>query len=352
MNNRLEEIKKILPDNDNGDITEKDMRDAFSLTFEAIGDKLGVGDLPTNIGFVDEGTKQGNVHTKEQIKELLENSGKNIGNTDLIVPAGTVRELDVTGARLKLKGLENKSTDPSVNLKLKADAQGNVYVSDQADVTFNFPQNITTTHNVIKLGEMTSSVQYNDELQTILNDIKAGNLTPIDFNDCVFNKSESNISKIVNGNEVILNERDEINNKLLGEKTVEIYPNITFPADKDWVIDLNTNIISANYDGLVIGMFEKNTDNIFAGFKGGYFSLNNLGDGWYPSHIKRLFIIKIKQIIYCISLAIEQPSTSTVFQYPSPEVISEYHFKILLNRVNNSNQRLVRVSNLKYKIYP
>ncbi|MEJ8597079.1 hypothetical protein JSO62_00005, partial [Riemerella anatipestifer] len=36
--NRLEEIHGLLPDNDNAEISEKDLRDSFSKTFEEIKD--------------------------------------------------------------------------------------------------------------------------------------------------------------------------------------------------------------------------------------------------------------------------------------------------------------------------
>ena len=75
---------------------------------------LGVGELPSNIATIDEGSKQGNTYTKTKVDELLRgsiSSGKNIGNADLQVPAGSVRTLNVEGAKFQISGLANKKTD-------------------------------------------------------------------------------------------------------------------------------------------------------------------------------------------------------------------------------------------------
>lgn len=85
---------------------------------------LGVGELPSNIATIDEGTKQGNTYTKAKVDELLENSGKNISNTDLQIPAGTVRTLDVTGAKFQIKGKANANNDTSFNRRPVENANG------------------------------------------------------------------------------------------------------------------------------------------------------------------------------------------------------------------------------------
>ena len=76
-------------------------------------------ELPTNIATIDEGTKQGNTYPKEKVDELLSGStggdGKNLANADLQIPAGTVRTLDVTGAKFNIKGLNNKTRDNAFN---------------------------------------------------------------------------------------------------------------------------------------------------------------------------------------------------------------------------------------------
>ena len=90
---------------------------------------LGVGELPSNIATIDEGTKQGNTYTKEKVDELLSGSagggnGKNLANADLQIPAGTVRTLDVTGAKFQIKGKANANNDTSFNRRPVENANG------------------------------------------------------------------------------------------------------------------------------------------------------------------------------------------------------------------------------------
>ena len=85
---------------------------------------LGVGELPSNIATIDEGEKVGNTYTKTKVDELLENSGKNISNADLQIPAGTVRTLDVTGAKFQIKGKANANNDTSFNRRPVENANG------------------------------------------------------------------------------------------------------------------------------------------------------------------------------------------------------------------------------------
>lgn len=81
MNNRLEEIKKLLPDNDNGEITEKNMRDAFAMTFDEIDEKI---DKPT-----EEGTTATHPYVfgldrkNNPVKLPAGDLGKNFSNTNL-----------------------------------------------------------------------------------------------------------------------------------------------------------------------------------------------------------------------------------------------------------------------------
>ncbi|MEJ8606288.1 hypothetical protein JSO56_05045 [Riemerella anatipestifer] len=50
---------------------------------DSLANKADASQIPSNIATVDSGDVEGNVHTKEQIAELLENSGKNMANADL-----------------------------------------------------------------------------------------------------------------------------------------------------------------------------------------------------------------------------------------------------------------------------
>ncbi len=85
---------------------------------------LGVGDLPSNIATIDEGTKQGSVYTKTKVDKLLENSGKNLSNADLKISEGEVRILDITGAKFQIKGKANANNDASFNRRPVENANG------------------------------------------------------------------------------------------------------------------------------------------------------------------------------------------------------------------------------------
>ena len=129
--------------------------DSSNLTDEHIlawKKALGVGELPSNIATIDEGNKQGNTYTKTKIDELLENSGKNIANTDLVIPAGVVRTLNVEGAKLQISGLANKKLDASFNNKIVVNGRGELAISDNVEYTMNVPSNISLNLNVNYTG--------------------------------------------------------------------------------------------------------------------------------------------------------------------------------------------------------
>ena len=127
-------IKALYPDGNGKQSTSPSTTSSLnidSLTPEHITkwkEKLGVGELPTNIATIDEGAKQGNTYTKEKVDELLSGSaggnGKNLANADLQIPAGTVRTLDVTGAKFQIKGKANANNDTSFNRRPVENANG------------------------------------------------------------------------------------------------------------------------------------------------------------------------------------------------------------------------------------
>ena len=92
---------------------------------------LGVGELPSNIATIDEGNKQGNTYTKTKVNELLENSGKNLANSDLKISEGEARILDITGASLKFKGLPAVQGDASYRFRLKMKADGTLGIVEE-----------------------------------------------------------------------------------------------------------------------------------------------------------------------------------------------------------------------------
>ena len=139
---------------------------------------LGVGELPTNIATIDEGNKQGNTYTKEKVNELLENSGKNLANADLQIPAGTVRTLNVTGAKLGIQGLENKSSDKAFNSRVVMNKFGHIAINDNPEIITNFTVpdriNLNVTENFANVT-FNKKPNYSQDIIDALNFIKTIN---------------------------------------------------------------------------------------------------------------------------------------------------------------------------------
>lgn len=91
---------------------------------------LGVGEVPDNIAKIDTDSEQGNVYDKEQIEELLENSGKNIANADLTTTGTrTFTQAhnythNTAGYFYYLTGLPDKSADTTFDRMRVQDAHG------------------------------------------------------------------------------------------------------------------------------------------------------------------------------------------------------------------------------------
>ncbi len=108
-------------------VEAKANKDATGLSDDNVAkwkEALGVGEVPDNMATIDKDGVLGNVHTKEQITELLESSGTNLGNSDLKVPEGEDRELDLTGVDFRFKGVQSAQGDASFNKRPKFKSDG------------------------------------------------------------------------------------------------------------------------------------------------------------------------------------------------------------------------------------
>ena len=146
---------------------------------------LGVGELPSNIATIDEGNKQGNTYTKEKVDELLSGSAggdsKNLANADLQIPAGTVRTLDVTGAKFNIKGLNNKTRDKAFNRRLMVNESGEISYNNESDINIAFPTDFkaSLTVNHIYPTNIPERPAFAEDLQRVLSKHKNYDLTPI-----------------------------------------------------------------------------------------------------------------------------------------------------------------------------
>ena len=275
-----EEIDQILSEDleakaDRAEVSTKANADASQLTAENITkwkEALGVGELPSNIATIDEGTKQGSVYTKTKVDELLGNSGKNIGNADLQVPAGTVRTLNVEGAKFHISGLANKKTDASFSNKLVVNNRGELAVSDNVEYTMNVPSNLSLNLNVNYTGLTATPpnpTQLEEKVRNLIERLKDVEYIPLlgsnwqeNFRDNKISIRESEYINEVSENgwvnlKVVENGNPQQTGALIAKRTADV----ELPTNKDWLIRFDINSI---YRGWRLGIGE--LDSISFGF--------------------------------------------------------------------------------------
>lgn len=260
--------------------------DTSNLTNEYVlawKEKLGVGELPTNLATIDEGTKQGSVYTKTKVDELLENSGKNIANTDLQIPAGTVRTLNVEGAKFQISGLVNKKTDASFSRRLKTNERGEIGYTDEADVIVNIPErfastgsiaNTTITVNHIFPNAIPERPNFAEEIQKIMAKYSTYDFTPIvGSNYTLWTKDNlgTDVNTISTNGEVVLKGINEWNS-VSGQIVLKGKANVVLPADKDWILKINTQKMRVRRArNLLFGVCRANEDTVqYGGAISGY----------------------------------------------------------------------------------
>lgn len=253
---QIEELETTLQNKaDAEQLQHKANTDASGLNEEHViswKKALGVGELPTNIATIDEGEKTGNVHTKEQVAELLKNSGKNLGNSDLVIPTGEVRTLDTTGAKLLVKGLENKKNEAGFKYRLKANERGELGVSDEVDISVNIPDNITITGdssptnivvNHIYPKDISAKIEYLEQIKNIMKVYKNYDFIPItDWN--LETKDNLNIDTNKVENDIIYIDNNKNNESWRSNNAnpnIYIYSNTILPNDKDWILKISGN---------------------------------------------------------------------------------------------------------------
>ena len=271
---------------DTDQLKNKANLDSSNLTNEHVlawKKALGVGELPSNIATIDEGIKQGNTYTKTKIDELLENSGKNIANTDLVIPAGVVRTLNVEGAKFQISGLANKKTDASFSRRLKTNERGEIGYSDEADVIVNIPErfastgsiaNTTITVNHIFPNAIPERPNFAEEIQKIMAKYQTYDFIPIvGSNYTLWTKDNlgTNVNTISTNGEVVLKGINEWNS-FGGQIVLKGKANIILPADKDWILKINTQKIRVNASrNLLFGICRANEEVVqYGGAVSGY----------------------------------------------------------------------------------
>ena len=342
-------------------LANKANADASGLTQEqksAWKEALSVREVPANIALVDKLDKEGNVYSKEQVTELLDNLDKNIGNSDLQVPAGTVRTLNVTGAKFQVQGLENKKTDASFNKKIKINDAGEMAYSDEADITLNIPENFTGQPSV---GSMTITVNHTypnqiperpafaDELKNIMAEYNNIIFTPINQGDLVIKTKENkglSTNKTYTDGSFYLNGSDSAFNPYVEtEEVVNITaPGVLLPNDKNWILKISGNIKDILHGG-----------NIFAGVcrgietpvthgisTGQYTSINFIGkkDLRIGDESRDNFLCLIVKTGGVITTIVYQGGKSLFFSLNAFTELGNYTPKISLRKASNISARM------------
>ena len=130
--------------------------------------------------------------------------GKNLENTDLQIPAGVVRTLDVTGAKFGIQGLENKANDNSFNLQLITNSRGDFGVAPY--VKYQFMAS-SITINQIAPNNVQPRPTFAEDVERVLRDFKTYQMEELtDFttegnlkrSNIVFNSSKDFVISITN----------------------------------------------------------------------------------------------------------------------------------------------------------
>ena len=269
-------------------LAEKVNANAEGLTPEHITkwkEKLGVGELPSNIATIDEGAKQGNTYTKEKVDELLSGSaggnGKNLANADLQIPAGTVRTLDVTGAKFQIRGLKDKEADSSFNKRVVLNENGEFALKDSADIKVIIPENTTVNINHQYPNAVPSNIPEGVErIREFIKNLKTAQfnkLTEEDFSINIDETLKNNFRKKGNGIQYL--EKSPLPNNSPYVKASQIMGGVSavsiraFPTNKKWCLKVpveNTITIWKEHQGKnQIGLVRNHHDDTGLSFLSG-----------------------------------------------------------------------------------
>ena len=342
-------------------LANKANADATGLTDEqksAWKEALSVREVPANIALVDKLDKEGNVYSKEQVTELLDNLDKNIGNSDLEVPAGTVRTLNVTGAKLQIQGLENKKQDASFNKKIKINDAGEMAYSDEADITLNIPENFTGQPSV---GSMTITVNHTypnqiperpafaDELKNIMAEYNNIVFTPINQGDWVIktkdNKGISTNRTYTDGSFFLNGNDPEFNPYAATEEVANItVPGVLLPNDKNWILKVSGSITDVLHGGgILAGVCRGEDSPVTHGISTGqYTSINIIGNKalGISDDSRNNFLCLIVKTGGVITTMVYQNGKSAFLSLNAFTELGNYTPKISLRKGSNISARM------------
>jgi len=272
--------------------------------------------LPDNIATIDKNGEVGNAYAKatETItntdanykyvvitndaggtkKMQVTGLGKNISNSDLQVPVGTIRTLNVEGAVFQIQGLKNKKLDASFNKKIKVNDAGQMAYSDEADITLNIPEKFTgqpsvgstiITVNHTYPNQIPERPAFADELKNIMAEYKNIVFTPINQGDLVIktkeNKGLGTNKTYTDGSFFLSGSDPEFNPYTATEEVVNITTlSALLPNDKNWILKISGSITDERDGGNVfVGVCRGEDSPVTHGISTGqYSSINIIGN--------------------------------------------------------------------------
>ena len=362
------------------DLDLKPNLNADNLTPQNIIEWKAKLSIPNNLATIDKDTLKGNAYAKatESITEVdadykyvvitnedgetrkmnADSLGKNIGNSDLQVPAGTVRTLNVKGAKLQVQGLENKKQDASFNKKIKINDAGQMAYTDEADITLNIPENFTgqpsvgstnITVNHTYPNQIPERPAFADELKNIMAEYKNIIFTPINQGDLAIKTKENkglSTNKTYTDGSFYLNGGDPTFSPYqTTEEVVNITaPNVLLPNDKNWILKISGSIADVIHGGNVFaGVCRKVNEPVTHGIgTGQYTSINFIGkkDLIVGDGSRDNFLCLIVKTGGVITTTVYQGGKSAFFSLNAFTELGNYTPKISLRKSSNISARM------------
>lgn len=243
----LEEIYQLLPDNEDREISEKDMRDSFGKTFTYIDYNFYKKVADPNNGKtyllkIDGTAVDGDTFGKNVSNSYL----TSLPNTGLKL--GAIWELDSNGFPLRFKNLIDKAADPDVQKKVIVMPDGSIGTRDLNDITVNIPEEFSSTASVasttitvnhIYPNPVPPPVDYGDQLNAIMMNYKNIIFTPITDSD-VDIITPGGFSLDVNKYDPVTKRFTLMRTSAMDSSTEDILRVKTktaiLPQDKDWIL--------------------------------------------------------------------------------------------------------------------
>lgn len=189
---------------------------------------------------------------------------KNLGSDDLKIPENTVRTLDVTGAKLNIKGLREISSDNSYTKRLKMNSLGEVVSTTESDITINIPENINIQSIDIAYANTLASVHKVKLYESVVENVAVRQpktlydkyMQTITENLYTRVNDTSEWTKVYNEGFDNLIEWDNIQKSINYKKSPDpnfksdvtnfgMVLNKPFPMDKNWVFSFKMNPVSS-----------------------------------------------------------------------------------------------------------